>query len=235
MKKFRLTLIFTILIAAFAMSAFGQSLTLLVSSDEFTCEDLLSQLDMAVVMSANTSAVAFVVIHDRGDAVENKFTERFVTFYAAVRKLDDSRFRIITSSAEDKKRIEIWLGESGNAPAIRESEFSFDLPNSSRKFSDAWIVLGANDYEEECPACCIFKSQITVLGEFLRANPKLSARVGITGKSKAGAARLGKLIRKDLREFSDSRVKILFDGRNEGLDNLSADNFGVEIRLIAGR
>jgi len=246
----KLTMTFLLLLFAVATTAFAQQesqndLQIFDSFPAYTCEELLSRLDGFVVsgLRQNQNSKGYVVIYGADDSVKNKFLERYINGYRESRKIDKNRFVIIPTKAAPDFKIEFLLSKSGKTkPNITEEVFPFALTKSDkpvlfvRETVEVVKTEGKWHYYGDCPACCIESYYSDFLSEYLKANPKLYARIKIYGRSKDHKEKLASLIREELiteYEVSSNRFLIRIEGIDEGIAQLPRNLATVEIEFVA--
>ncbi len=245
----KLTITFLLLLFAFSKTAFAQEesqndLQVFDSFSAYNCEELLSRLDAFVINGLqNPNSKGYVVIYGADDSIKNKFLERYINGYQQSRKINKNRFVIIPTKAAPDFKIEFLISKSGKIkPNVAEEVFPFVLTKSDnpvmfvRETVEVVKSEGKWHYYGDCPACCIESYYSDFLAEYLKANPKLYARIKIYGRSKDHKEKLASLIREELiteYEVSSNRFLIRIEGVDEGIVQLPQNLATVEIDFVA--
>jgi hypothetical protein len=246
----KLTLTFLLLLFVFGKATFAQEesqndLQVFDSFSAYSCEDLLSRLDGFVIngLGQNQNNKGYVVIYGADDSIKNKFLERYINHYRESRKIDKNRFVIIPTKAAPNFKIEFLLSKSGKTkPNVTEEVFPFVLTRYDkpvlfvRETVEVVKREGKWHYYGDCPACCIESYYSDFLSEYLKANPKLYARIKIYGRSKDHKEKLSSLIREELiteYEVSSNRFLIRIEGIDEGIAGLPQNLATIEIEFVA--
>ncbi|CAN5614763.1 hypothetical protein BH18ACI3_BH18ACI3_10920 [soil metagenome] len=196
------------------------------SIEEPNCEVLLATLDVfaAEIFLESTANQGYVIIRGGQNPIENKFYEGFVKSYPKTRKIDESRYFVITSPSKSKLKIEFWVSKSGKAPPISSVNFDLKLPKSDKPFFVAddsveivrhegeWLYIG------ECAACCIRTVNSFLLRDFLDANPNVRAHYIVYGNTGKASENLSYIISKEAVDdfkIARNRLRIVFGGKSQ--------------------
>jgi hypothetical protein len=194
------------------------------------CEVLLSRLDaFAAEVINSTSSTGFVVLHGGANPIENKFYELFINSYRTHRKLDKTKFILLTAASKERLTIDLLESPSGSPPSVRNVLFNLKLPISQKawyvaddsvevaRFEGKWIYIG------DCAACCIRSVNAGLLPKFLDSNPNVTAYYIVRGENLKAARNLASIILKESVKdlgIRRNRIKIVFGkmGEDSGLE-----------------
>jgi len=216
------------------------------SFDAPGCEYLLNRLD-GVIGDAFQKPISkiFLVLRGGKNPIENYFYERYLRKGIAFRKLPTDRVVVIPTTGDKRLRLEFWISDSGRGrPNVRETPFELALPVSSRrvpfvrdtvevvKFDGNWEYMVG-----DCAACCIETLDMNLLSKLLQANPDLNARIRVYTRRGSIWKRLAKLLRHDARSqhIDDTRARIVFGGRDKGIEQLASNLATVDVVLSRSR
>jgi len=245
----KLIITFLLLLFAFGKTAYAQEnqsdLQVFDSFSAYACEDLLSRLDAFAIngLGQNQNAKGYVVIYGADDSIKNKFLERYINDYRESRKIDKNRFVIIPTKSAPDFKVEFLISKSGKTkPNVTEEAFPFVLTKSDkpvmfvRETVEVVKREGKWHYYGDCPACCIESYYSDFLAEYLKANPKLYARIKIYGRSKDLKEKLASLIREELvtkYEVSSNRFLIRIEEIDQGIAGLPPNLATIEIDFVS--
>lgn len=239
-----------ICLIAFSQVCFGQEknagIVLIDSVVEPECELLLNRLDFLAVEMQNTpNSIGYVVIYGGSNQIGNIFYERAIKGHAKFRKLDESRYQVITAKPEQKLKIEFWTSKNKDKPNVSEETFKYALGKNSTRIlfaEDSVEVVkidGKSDYLlGGCEACCIKTLNLNLLSKFLEGNPNINAQIIIYSKSAKRANQLSKLFLSEAAKdykIPRSRLETKYGGLDGRTAKLHKSVSTVEIWFVPRR
>lgn len=244
LQKYFLILIF--LFVSFQI-CFGQEkqpdLKLYASLVEPNCEYLLAHLDGFFIETfKNPDNFGYIVIQGGANPIKVKFFETAIRNYIRFRGVNQDHLTIFTSNSGGELKINFYISKDEKVkPNISIFSYKLSTDDKSILFTRFSVEIAKIDnrltFIADC-GCCIEYVNLSLLSEFLKANPNLNASIKIYNKTRKRAKQLENLIKTEATyeyKIQITRLKFNYGGIDGSIKQMPNSFSTVEINLVPAK
>ena len=207
------------------------------------CEALEGGLDRLFAEASNDSpSMAYVVIHQSGNAFDNAIVHRKMIRYVIYRGFPLDRFTVLMTKGNGDIKVETWISRNGKAPSLVSSDLDIVIRGRRPRirFAEDTIetvrIDGRDTYMGSGNPSCLYGFSPYVVWELLKANPGFDAEFSIKTRSSRRYGKLVAILNKDFLADGapPGRFRFVYGGPDRELKG-SPDTLATVITSLVKR